>query len=147
MSDFFQNRLRCLRDERSSAEFARFLGIPAPMYHRYERGQVPKEKNLPVIADRCGVTVDWLLGRTDEGGPAVGAGAGPAPPAVKEERAAHGLVGVGVGTEARLASLESACQAVQDELSEIRRILISLLAEERRRADDSEAGHGRKAAG
>ena len=35
------------------------------MYLRYERGQVPKEKNLRVIAEGCGVTVDWLLGRSD----------------------------------------------------------------------------------
>jgi hypothetical protein len=33
------------------------------MYHRYEQGQVPKENNLRVIADKCGVSVDWLLGR------------------------------------------------------------------------------------
>jgi hypothetical protein len=53
-----------LRGNRAKATFARFLGIPAPMYHRYERGQVPKEKNLQVLAERCGVTVDWLLGRS-----------------------------------------------------------------------------------
>jgi len=35
------------------------------MYHRYEKGQVPKEKNLQVIADKCGVTVDWMLGREE----------------------------------------------------------------------------------
>jgi hypothetical protein len=32
------------------------------MYHRYELGQVPKNENLRVIAEHCGVTVDWLLG-------------------------------------------------------------------------------------
>lgn len=31
------------------------------MYHRYELGQVPKNENLRVIADKCGVTVDWLI--------------------------------------------------------------------------------------
>lgn len=59
-----------LRKERSKAAFARFLGIPAPMYHRYEQGQVPKDSNLGVIADKCGVTVDWLLGRDPSEGPA-----------------------------------------------------------------------------
>lgn len=31
------------------------------MYHRYENGQIPQLDNLKVIADKCGVTVDWLL--------------------------------------------------------------------------------------
>lgn len=65
MSDFFSDRLRELRGNRNKAEFARFLGIPAPMYHRYELGQVPKEDNLRVISKRCQVTVDWLLGLED----------------------------------------------------------------------------------
>jgi transcriptional regulator with XRE-family HTH domain len=62
MSDLFSERLRKLRGSRNKATFARFLGIPAPMYHRYELGQVPKNENLRVIAEHCGVTVDWLLG-------------------------------------------------------------------------------------
>ena len=33
------------------------------MTHRYAKGQVPKQSILKVIADHCGVTVDWLLGR------------------------------------------------------------------------------------
>jgi transcriptional regulator with XRE-family HTH domain len=63
VSDLFSERLKSLRGDRNKAEFARVLGIPAPMYHRYEDGQVPKENNLRVIAERCGVTIDWLLGR------------------------------------------------------------------------------------
>lgn len=62
---FFSERLKSLRGDKTRAAFARFLGIPPAMYHRYERGQVPKDRNLKVIADHCGVTVDWLLGRTD----------------------------------------------------------------------------------
>lgn len=61
MSDLFSARLKSLRGERNKAEFARILGIPAPMYHRYELGQVPKTDNLQVIADKCGVSIDWLL--------------------------------------------------------------------------------------
>jgi transcriptional regulator with XRE-family HTH domain len=61
MSDYFSERLKSLRGDRNKAEFARFLGIPAPMYHRYELGQIPKNENLRVIADKCGVTVDSLL--------------------------------------------------------------------------------------
>jgi len=61
MSNFFSERLKSLRGARKPAEFARFLGIPAPMYHRYEKGQIPKESNLRVIAEKCGVTLDSLL--------------------------------------------------------------------------------------
>ena len=64
MSDYFSDRLKELRGARSKAEFARFIGVPAPMYHRYELGQVPKSHYLQVIADRCGVTIEWLLGTT-----------------------------------------------------------------------------------
>jgi len=60
-SNFFSGRLVSLRGKRTKAEFARFLGIPAPMYHRYELGQIPKNENLKVIAGKCGVTVDSLL--------------------------------------------------------------------------------------
>jgi transcriptional regulator with XRE-family HTH domain len=61
----FSEILQSLRIAKAmnKAEFARYLNIPAPMYNRYENGQVPKECNLRVIADRCGVTVDYLLGR------------------------------------------------------------------------------------
>jgi len=62
MSDLFSTRLKSLRGDRNKAEFSRFLGIPAPMYHRYELGQVPKQENLRVISDKCGVSIDWLLG-------------------------------------------------------------------------------------
>ena len=62
MSDFFSARLKALRGTRSKAEFARLIGVPAPMYHRYELGQVPKSHYLQVIADRCGVTIEYLLG-------------------------------------------------------------------------------------
>jgi len=62
VSDFFSARLKALRGTRSKAEFARLIGVPAPMYHRYELGQVPKSHYLQVIADRCGVTIEYLLG-------------------------------------------------------------------------------------
>lgn len=62
MSDLFATRLKELRGTRSKAEFARFIGVPAPMYHRYELGQVPKSHYLQVISDRCGVTIEYLLG-------------------------------------------------------------------------------------
>jgi len=61
MSNLFSERLKSLRGVRTPAEFARFLGIPAPMYHRYEKGQIPKGNNLRVIAEKTGRPVDWLL--------------------------------------------------------------------------------------
>lgn len=67
MSKSFSDRLRLIRGDRTQAEFARELGIPAPMYHRYERGQVPKSDNLRVIAEKCDTTVDWLLTGIDKG--------------------------------------------------------------------------------
>ena len=68
MSDFFSARLKTLRGDRNKAAFSRFLGIPAPMYHRYERGQVPQKDNLRVISEKCGVTIDWLLGEGEASG-------------------------------------------------------------------------------
>lgn len=34
------------------------------MYQRYEAGRIPSPEHLSIIADRCNVTVDWLLGRS-----------------------------------------------------------------------------------
>lgn len=61
MSNFFAERLKKLRGDRSKAEFARFLGVSAPVYQRYEEGRIPRADTLSVIAERLGVTVRWLL--------------------------------------------------------------------------------------
>ena len=47
----------------NKANIALFLGISPQNYGRYEAGRIPDAVTLSVIADRCGVTVDWLLGR------------------------------------------------------------------------------------
>lgn len=66
MSNDFSSRLISLRGNKKKAEFARELGIPAPMYHRYENGQVPQYDNLKVISSKTGRSVEWLLtGRED----------------------------------------------------------------------------------
>jgi transcriptional regulator with XRE-family HTH domain len=65
--NLFFERLRSLRGHRSKAEYARELGIPAPVYQRYETGRMPATKNLSVIARHGNVTVDWLLGRDTQG--------------------------------------------------------------------------------
>jgi len=62
----FSLRLRSLRKDMKKASFARFLGISNPQnYQRYEDGRIPDAVILQEIANRCGVTVDWLLGRED----------------------------------------------------------------------------------
>lgn len=60
----FSERLKGLRGDRKKAEFARFLGVSSPQtYQNYEAGRIPEPEILINIADKCGVTVDWLFGR------------------------------------------------------------------------------------
>lgn len=99
MSDLFSTRLKLLRGSRSKAVFSRFLGIPAPMYHRYEDGQIPKSDNLRVIAAKCNTTVDWLLGGKAEGIQPPGSEPPVPPAALRESRAPpeeYGILGSGV---------------------------------------------------
>lgn len=58
--------MRELRGRLTQEEFAKQLGIKSQQaYQKYERGRVPKAPILQQIAQRCGVTVDWLLGNTN----------------------------------------------------------------------------------
>jgi transcriptional regulator with XRE-family HTH domain len=58
----FQDRLRFLRGNRSQAEFAELLGISSQQtYANYERGRIPKYNVLENIAQRLGVTTNFLL--------------------------------------------------------------------------------------
>lgn len=67
IGNIFSARLKQLRGDRKKAEFGRFLGVPnSPTYQRYEDGRIPDAETLQRIADRCGVTVDWLFGRERE---------------------------------------------------------------------------------
>ncbi len=63
--NLFSKRLRALRGARSKAEFARFLGLLPPVYQRYEEGRKPKADILSVMAEKLGVTIEWLLGSED----------------------------------------------------------------------------------
>lgn len=46
----------------SAAQFAHALGLEAPAYRRYERGEVmPCVEDLQAMADLLGVTIDSLL--------------------------------------------------------------------------------------
>ena len=62
------NPLRALRLERklTQAELQRQTGIEQALLSKYENGQrVPTTQALIALADFYGVSVDYLLGRTD----------------------------------------------------------------------------------
>lgn len=67
--EIMKKRLRELRQERgeSQQQVADGLGIPRQHYQKFESGAVLPglEKSL-ALADYFGVTVDYLVGRTDE---------------------------------------------------------------------------------
>ena len=63
------DRLRVLRKERkvSQKELAEYLGISIRGYQFYEsEDNEPNIKMLIALADFYGVTIDYLVGRTDE---------------------------------------------------------------------------------
>ena len=63
------DRLRVLRKERkvSQKELAEYLGISIRGYQFYEsEDNEPNIKRLIALADFYGVTIDYLVGRTDE---------------------------------------------------------------------------------
>jgi len=72
MRNIFSERLRTLRAQKdmTSLAMADFLEFSQPVYSRYENGRVPDVDTVAAIAERCGVTVDWLLGRGDTSPPA-----------------------------------------------------------------------------
>lgn len=58
------NRLKELRKKISQKEFADKIGIHINTYQRYESGErMPPEPVLKRVAELCGETVDYLLGR------------------------------------------------------------------------------------
>jgi hypothetical protein len=60
--EIFSSRLRDVRGNRKKADFARFLGISATLYQRYENGRIPRADILSCIAQRSNVSSSWLLG-------------------------------------------------------------------------------------
>ena len=65
----FAARFSELRGERTQAEFAQFLGISRATVGFYENGErVPDALVLRQIAERCGVTTDYLVGLSDNRG-------------------------------------------------------------------------------
>ena len=67
--DFFKERLRQLRKERkeTQAQIGAATGIGERHYQKFEAGDnFPNVENLCALADHFEVSVDYLLGRTDE---------------------------------------------------------------------------------
>ena len=63
----FSEKIRQLRKDRhlTQAEVAKEVGLSARGYQDLELGAKPGFDNLPHIADFYDVSVDWLMGRTD----------------------------------------------------------------------------------
>jgi len=60
-SNVFPERIKYLRGTRCKADFARYLGFPAPVYQRYEEGRIPSATNRNSsrqmqTGGRCGMT-------------------------------------------------------------------------------------------
>jgi len=61
MNNIFLNNLKALRGEHKKADFARKLGLSAPVYQRYEDGRMPRADVLSDIAKRLNLTVEQLI--------------------------------------------------------------------------------------
>lgn len=62
------NNLKKVRTEKhaTQAQIADFLGVTIKTYRGYEKGQeYPKLESLIALADKWGVSIDYLLGRSD----------------------------------------------------------------------------------
>lgn len=50
----------------SQKQFSEFLGVSLRSYEKWEQGnRLPDLGSLIKIADRLGVSIDWLVGRTE----------------------------------------------------------------------------------
>ena len=63
----FSEKIRILRDERglTQAQVAEEVGLSARGYQDLELGATPRGDRLLAIAEFYGVSMDWLMGRTD----------------------------------------------------------------------------------
>lgn len=65
----FKDRLRSLRNERreTQSQVGAAIGIGERHYQKFEAGDIfPNAENLCALADHFGVSLDYLMGRTDE---------------------------------------------------------------------------------
>ena len=66
--ELYPNLVRARKAKCSQAELAEHLGISQQEVSRYERGETKAPVNyLADVAEYCGVTVDYLLGRENAG--------------------------------------------------------------------------------
>lgn len=68
MATQFKQRLKVLRTNRglSQEQLSKALEVPASSIRRYETtGELPKRERLELIADYFVVSIDFLLGRTE----------------------------------------------------------------------------------
>src|SRR5699024_5988060 len=63
----FSERIRMLRKESglTQAQVAQEIGLSGRGYQDLELGATPRGDTLSAIADFYGVSIDWLMGRTD----------------------------------------------------------------------------------
>ena len=67
MQETIMRRLEKIKGDKSDSDFAVFLGMSGGTVYQYLVGRrFPSVAALAQIADKCGVTVDWLIGRDDE---------------------------------------------------------------------------------
>lgn len=67
--EFFKDRLRALRKENkeTQAQVGTAIGIGERHYQKFEAGDnFPNVENLCALADHFQVSLDYLMGRTDE---------------------------------------------------------------------------------
>lgn len=63
------SRIRDLREDRdwNQTKVAEYLGVRQTTYSKYELGKLPLQVDVLLkLSDLYGVSVDYLLGRTDE---------------------------------------------------------------------------------
>lgn len=66
MSKRLSKRLKCVRNclNLTQKNFSDFLEVPYNTYQKWEENKnAPALEQLEIIADKLGVSIDWLLGR------------------------------------------------------------------------------------
>jgi transcriptional regulator with XRE-family HTH domain len=118
MRHIFSQRLKQLRMEKGlkGSEMAVFLGVSQPVYSRYENGRIPELNVVSAISEKCNVSVDWLLGQSEKDPPTKFFQPEPG-------RSDH--------RHKEIDELNAHLKDLKSELDDIRKLLVSLLAEER----------------
>jgi len=136
----FSERLKLLRKTQKKAVFAVFLGTSPQNYGRYEAGRIPDAATLERIANRCGVSIDYLLGRDsapNSAGSATLHESGPHWDTTARKKAAPNMDAIPEPERRCLypvaCDLPGRLDKLERNLADINTLLVSLLAEERSR--------------